>query len=311
MRDIITKPSAARGLSFGTGQPLKHNVDAQIDDIWMVDDLHHGVSVDLNAGRLGDVQSWEDTGRDILNFVEHVLPTVAATSPWELEWTANGKGPKVIGVGHSFGGSAMVHAAHARPDLFEALFLVDPMVHPLFVPRYSYYARPVEGYLLSQVALKRRDIWPSSAAARQKLRGSAFFKPWDDEQFDVYMVRGIVPVDSANPDGPVTLATPSWCEAAVFTEPDACARGWDKLPNLDIPIGWLMAGDSVSTRGDEITQEMCWRSPRSRNERIMDSAHLVSQLYNCTSKGRSSYSDYAGESQSTSGLSAPVPRQSP
>lgn len=104
----------------------------------MLDDTHHAASIDLNAGRLGGVHSWSDTARDVLNFVEHVLPAVSAAeakAPSELEWaarTGSRTAPQVVGIGHSYGASALVQAAAARPDLFSSLFLVEPMVSQLF-----------------------------------------------------------------------------------------------------------------------------------------------------------------------------------
>lgn len=100
----------------------------------MLDDTHHGASVDLNAGRLGPAHSWSDTARDVVNFVEHVLPAVQAAegeAPWQLAWhdkTGGRTAPQVVGVGHSYGASALVQAANARPELFSSLFLIEPMV---------------------------------------------------------------------------------------------------------------------------------------------------------------------------------------
>jgi pimeloyl-ACP methyl ester carboxylesterase len=280
MRNLIARGASAPATRFGSGNPIAHPYSIAIDDVWLIDDIVHNQSVDLNAGRLGDVHSWEDSGRDVLNFIQHVLPTtdVTAPTPWDVGWSDSAPPRrKVIGIGHSYGGASMMHAAHARPDLFDALFLVDPMGSPLYFPKYMWYYRQVEGFLLAQYCLKRRDVWPSAAAARELLRNSAFFQPWDEEQFDIYMTHSIIPTDPAKPDGQVTLATPPWCETIVFTEPDAGGRAWDRLPEIPIPVGFCMAGDSVSTRGDPVTHEMVWRAPQSRNERILDVGHLITQ----------------------------------
>lgn len=100
-----------------------------INDIWMVDDAHHGASVDLNAGKLPGVYAWSDCARDLLNFVQNVLPTV--TGDYALGWDDTKPGFKVIGIGHSLSGNAFVQAACVRPDLFTALFLAEPMVRRL------------------------------------------------------------------------------------------------------------------------------------------------------------------------------------
>jgi hypothetical protein len=65
----------------------------EIDEIWLLDDIHHGASVDLNAGVLGPVHNWVDGGRDVIAVIEQ---TVRKSSQ-----------KRIIGMGHSFGGNAM------------------------------------------------------------------------------------------------------------------------------------------------------------------------------------------------------------
>jgi hypothetical protein len=53
-----------------------------------------------------------DGGRDIINFVDHVLPGVEEDEGVlgeALPWRENkgGSGRKIIGVGHSFGGTGL------------------------------------------------------------------------------------------------------------------------------------------------------------------------------------------------------------
>lgn len=95
----------------------------QIDEIWLLDEINHGASVDLNAGRLGPVYSWGEAGRDVINFIEHVWPArqvgdapahgsgkSSGEQGQQLSWKENIPGArrrKIAGVGHSFGGNAM------------------------------------------------------------------------------------------------------------------------------------------------------------------------------------------------------------
>jgi len=280
MRGVLARTPSSPAVRFGSGERIQHAYSVEIDEIWFIDDLNHALSFELNAGRMGDVQTWEDGGRDVLNFIQHVLPLTASESEaaWELGWTPVPTAPrKVIGVGHSFGGAALIAAAHAAPSLFHGLFLVDPMAVPMYFAKYLYYHRALDGFPLSQACLKRRSSWPSRDAARKILLESPFFAAWDRDQFETYLLRGIIPRDPSKPDGEVVLATPPWSEATVFTEPDASARTWDRLPGLEVPVGWCMAGDSYTTRGDATTQETVWRPPRARNERIMRAGHLATQ----------------------------------
>lgn len=83
----------------------------QVDEVWFLDDYHHGQSIDLNGGLIGSVHSWLDGGRDIANFVKHILPDSSGSGPETLVWRdandSQRKQRKVVGVGHSVGGNAM------------------------------------------------------------------------------------------------------------------------------------------------------------------------------------------------------------
>lgn len=89
----------------------------------------HGTSADLNAGHLPSIHAWADFARDLLNFLQHCMPEDGENPGWALEWCATRPIRPVISVGHSFGGNASVQAAAAAPNLFEGLFLVEPMVN--------------------------------------------------------------------------------------------------------------------------------------------------------------------------------------
>ncbi|BEJ14795.1 hypothetical protein CspHIS471_0405620 [Cutaneotrichosporon sp. HIS471] len=281
LRSLLSHDPKSPGSVFGTMAQLPPTL-VEFDDIWLLDDANHAASVDLNAGRLGVVQAWRDDARDALNFVSHVLPSVYAGEDrpgWQLAWTSKTPKdmPKVVGIGHSFGGNALVQAAAAKPDLFEALFLVDPMVPPHYVPYERWLKEGVAVYPLSAGAIRRRTHWPSRDEAAKVMRAQPFFAAWDKQVFDLYVSHGLVPVDYGQPDGPVTLATPSWSEAAVFTEPEGVAHGWMALPKLTCPVGFVMANIPVATYGEERTRDMVWRAPRARNERFLDAGHLITQ----------------------------------
>lgn len=115
------------GALFGSGAPLRSKANVVVNDIWFLDDAHHGASVDLNAKKLGRVYAWADCARDILNFVQHVLPSVNGDA-YQLAWAEARPAPPVIGVGHSIGGNAVVRACRAAPERFSSIFLVEPMV---------------------------------------------------------------------------------------------------------------------------------------------------------------------------------------
>ncbi len=121
--------------------------------------------------------------------------------------------------------------------------------------------------------MKRRSHWPSLEAA-QSVRSSPFFAPWTEESFSIWLKTHLV----RHPNGGLQLATPPWCEAIVFGEPIGLGEGWDKLAELQVPVGIVMGGDAFFTYGEENTQSMVWRPKNVRNERMMEAGHLVSML---------------------------------
>jgi hypothetical protein len=100
---------ANSGSSGGSDARIDAAVDTNIDEVWFLDDVHHGASIDLNAGLIGPVHPWSDGGRDILNLIQHVLPLPERPEREALEWREEtpGRKRKIIGVGHSFGGNAL------------------------------------------------------------------------------------------------------------------------------------------------------------------------------------------------------------
>ena len=71
------------------------------------------------------------------------------------------------------------------------------------------------------------------------------------------------------------MSTPKWCEAIVFGEPTGLHEGWDKLPELQVPVGFLMAGKIGGPLTEKIAASLVWRPKDARNERVMDASHQV------------------------------------
>jgi hypothetical protein len=132
-------------------------------------------------------------------------------------------------------------------------------------------------WVLVSGAIKRRGIWPDLASAAST-RSSPFFASWNDEVWDLWLSHAIIPLEpgelhvSSTRHGPVQLATPPWAEAAVFAETTAMAEGWDKLAEINLPVGFVMGGDPQATTGEE-------------NERIVDAGHLVSAATSASMSG--------------------------
>jgi len=122
-----------------------------------------------------------------------------------------GGAPIALGMGHSFGGTAMIGAAARRPDLFARLLLVDPVVPPppsanVTPETVPHFRKLVDG------ARRRRGHWPSRAAARAYCHERKFFSSWRPTAIELYLLDGM----RERPDGSLELKCPGAVEAAVF-----------------------------------------------------------------------------------------------
>jgi len=98
------------------------------------------------------------------------------------------------------------------------------------------------------------------------------FSRFDPEVFALWLEHGVVRTGNGEE---VHLATPPWAEACVFSDPRAPQRGWDLLPQLQVPVGFCMAQDTTWMGGDKIQRELVWRPKRARNEMVEGAGHLV------------------------------------
>jgi len=144
-----------------------------------------------------------------------------------------------LGMGHSFGGTATLFAAARRPELFERIVLVDPVL-----PFRTQAAVPPEGAAhgrsLAGAARDRQQVRPSRQEARRAWAGRKFFANWDPRVLDLYVAEGL----RDRPDGQVELKCPGEVEATIFEQagtldPLAAARG------LSVPalLLWAQHGD--------------------------------------------------------------------
>jgi pimeloyl-ACP methyl ester carboxylesterase len=151
-----------------------------------------------------------------------------------VEALAREHGGVALGVGHSFGGTAMLGAGKARPDLLRRLVLADPVVPWPAAAQDDAAARP---NLLAEGARRRRTEWPSLADARASWGERSVFKTWSRDILDLYALDGL----RERADGSVTLKCPSAVEAAIFD------RGRDLdvasiVQDHPVPTLWLRAG---------------------------------------------------------------------
>jgi len=140
-----------------------------------------------------------------------------------------------LGVGHSFGGTAMLLASSVEAPPFERLVLVDPVIPPppesgLDLARGSRSNHMVEG------ARKRRAHWESRAEARARWAEKPLFEDWLPNVLDAYVAEGLR--DDA--EGGVSLKCTPEVEAAVFAASFA-SDTWGAASRVRIPTLVLRA----------------------------------------------------------------------
>ncbi|MCK9517839.1 MAG: alpha/beta hydrolase [Dehalococcoidia bacterium] len=136
-----------------------------------------------------------------------------------------------VGVGHSKGGFAVVHAAALEPGIFASLLLVDPVI----MRREMYDARPGGG---EHFAARRRNQWASPEEMFESFRARPPFADWEEQVLRDYCTYGLLP----NPEGEgYVLACPPNIEAAVYTGSVGGAVIYDSVAALDIPVRVLRA----------------------------------------------------------------------
>lgn len=192
---------------------------------------------------------WDAFGRDVEAVVSRL---------------ADEHGPLALGIGHSFGGTALTLAEAARPGLFERLILVDPIVAPVDPER-----RGLDGLgnPMAEGARRRRREWESRAAARARWAGRPAFASWTPLALDLYVAGGL----EERADGSVTLQCPPEVEASIF-EQGASVDPMAHAHRLraSVVVLWASAGDFPRAHFEEFARRMpdgCVRD--------LDAGHLV------------------------------------
>ena len=154
-------------------------------------------------------------------------------------------GQPVILVGHSLGGAVGMLAAHRRPDLARCVVMLDsPVVAGWraqvwrFVKLLGLRERLSPGAL----AARRRNVWPSRAAAHEHFIAKPIFQAWAPGALDDYLDHGLKP----HPDG-VQLRFDRDVEAAIYS---TLPHDMDRVLRAPypVPVGFIAGTDSVELR---------------------------------------------------------------
>ncbi|ORX49132.1 alpha/beta-hydrolase [Hesseltinella vesiculosa] len=199
--------------------------------VYSWDARNHGDSALTNRGHLLETYNWFD----------HTMDTKQILDYFELAE----KYDAVVGVGHSYGATAMLMLEHMYPKSFNALCCIEPVLVPDIMETEVRAMSPI----LS--SLKRRDTWPNRAAAFESLNGRGFWKTFDPEVLQLY-------VDTAlydTPEGTVMLKTAKEQEYHVFVMGYYTSSiAYHAVRGVLIPIHFIYADNSTYVPIDPVAE---------------------------------------------------------
>ena len=163
----------------------------------------------------------------------------------QLEAQLEAHGRPAILLGHSLGGAVSALAAWRRPDLARCVVMLDsPVVAGWraqvwrFVKLLGLRERLSPGAL----AARRRNVWPSRAAAHEHFMAKPIFQAWAPGALDDYLDHGLKP----HPDG-VQLRFDRDVEAAIYS---TLPHDMDRVLRAPypVPVGFIAGTDSAELR---------------------------------------------------------------
>lgn len=201
--------------------------------------------------------AWETLARDLGEVVRSVLEQT-------------GRSRVALGIGHSFGGALMLRAASRAPAQFERLVLCDPVILPPPPPETergaSTATAPGNGGALAAATRKRRDRFPSRAAAFEHCRSRGLFANFTPEALALYVGEGM----RESGEGEIALKCDRQVEAAIF-DGGGVGSMIDEIERVSAEVLFVHAqhGNFSLAYYEEIASKM----PRARAVSV-DAGHL-------------------------------------
>jgi pimeloyl-ACP methyl ester carboxylesterase len=168
-----------------------------------------------------------------------------------------------LAAGHSAGGALLLLAEQDRPGLFRSLYCYEPVVPPVDPGPPDEHAP-----LLAGNTRRRREVFPSRAAALANYAGKLPFSRFDPAALQAYVDYGFD--DLA--DGQVRLRCRREDEARVYEK--ALFHGaFRRLPEVGCPVT-LVCGAALAHFGPEAIGAMATRLPTATTEILADVGHF-------------------------------------
>lgn len=216
-----------------------------------------------------EVKDWTLFQDDLLQALRN--PGQLGVDPGQLE----SRDGKIIGMGHSIGGTVTLMAALEKPEWFRALVLIEPVIFPpglglafrlLNMVGLMKYLHP-----LMRRTLKRRRVFKSEGAMFENYREKGVFRRIPDCVLQDY-VEGI---SRPRPDGNVELAYPPSWEAKIYETGGLVDPViWRTLHDLEMPV-LLIRGEETDTLRMRAVRMMSRLLPDMRIVNMPRTGHLI------------------------------------
>lgn len=155
-------------------------------------------------------------------------------------------------IGHSLGGFLSVLAAAKRPGLARAVLMLDsPIIGGLLTPtiRLAKFTGWGARFSPAKVSVRRRQHWPTVAAAHKHFSEKASFARWDPKVLNDYIQSGIEPSQPPLERG-YTLSFHRDVETAIYNTIAHDIPGFLRKHPLQCPLAFI--GGTQSTEVPQV-----------------------------------------------------------
>ena len=201
------------------------------------------------------IKSWNSFADDMIRFMDS-------------------KGLKnVIGMGHSMGGTISIIAAIKRPDLFEKLILIDPVVFSwkfLLVNKILPRSILKKIVPIAKISAKRRDHWKSKEEVYGLWRKKRVFSKFSDSVLKDFINAAIV----SNGEGVKLLFPKEWETQVYVTAPYV----FSDVLKMKIPIT-VVKGEFTNVITPELWEKWQTAQPQNKFIEFKNAGHLVPLEY--------------------------------
>ncbi len=182
-----------------------------------------------------------------------------------------------VGVGHSMGGHALVGVAARKPDAFERLLLIDPVIAD--PESYSVGGGSLPGRGPNPVAKRKRYFESPEAMWRRFVDRHPYALFREDVVMD-YCRYGLLERAEADERGAWELACPPEVEASVYTTSRTNAAIFDAVSAAVLPIAILRASPGAEGGPIDFAVSPTWPGlvdafPNARERHLPELSHFM------------------------------------